>query len=249
MAIKMKGTLAVPGAYSYGEHTEVQTAEELKDAAQRNPIIPLTFGHTTDGLTPPASMQIGTVSQKWSEEQQKVIGDFWFYVEKLPEVIAQKIAAGQQIPISTGYMLDSVDADGVQHGIQYTHCAVLADEDPRCPLGVCGIEYRLNSERLYRYNQQTEITPPEPEDTPEDPVEATEEPAPDVEAVPEAPKSDPPAEETPEESVEQEPPAQVQVEPETPIPVEVASVAPKPYDEVDGKIVWVPDIFRVKKEE
>jgi len=257
MAIKMKGILAVPGEYTYGETVEVQTAEELKAAADRNPIIPLTFGHTYDGLRPPPEQQIGTVSQKWSEKEQKVLGHFWLYEEMIPERIKDKIANGQQLAISTGYMLDSVDEDGTQRGIDYTHCAILSDdEDPRCPLDTCGIQYRINTQdadRMYRYQQASELTPPE-QDTVEKkkeeeaPLEPASEPDEAPETEEEAPKTDTPAAQKTEETDEQAQDPEVQPEPENAIPAEIAEVKDKPYDVIDDKIVWVPDIFKQKEE-
>jgi hypothetical protein len=45
MALKRKGILARPGKYKYGDKEEIKTAEELKRAAERQPIIALTLGH------------------------------------------------------------------------------------------------------------------------------------------------------------------------------------------------------------
>ena len=250
--IKMKGVVAVPGQYKYGDVIEVKTAEELKDAAQRNPIIPLTFGHTVDGLPPTASMQIGTLSQKWSEEQQKVLGDFWFYEEKIPASLRKKIDNGERLPISAGLLLDSVDEDGTQRGISYTHMAILEGEDPKCPLGTCGVNVRVESERIVRLEQTAELTtPPPPPEAEKKETEATPEAAEPVtteEAAPEPPKPEVPVEQKPKEAdvvpvVEEE----VPLEPEIIIPPSVP-VVQKAFEVIDGKYVFVPDIFKQKQE-
>jgi hypothetical protein len=68
-------------------------------------------------------------------------------------------------PISAGFTVESVEKD-VQKGIFYTHIAVLKDsDDPKCPLGQCGINVRMESnltEDNYRYEQATDPdVPPE----------------------------------------------------------------------------------------
>lgn len=167
MAIKRKGVVAVPGEFKYGEVTEIKTAEELKLAAERQPIIMLTRGHPIDGI-PSAKDVIGTVSQKWDEKTQRVLGEFWFHDDKIPENIRKKLEAYEPIAISGGILIDDVK-DGVQEGIIYTHMAVLDGEDPKCPLGTCGINIRTesNPNQKVRFEQKTElVNPKEPEVAP-----------------------------------------------------------------------------------
>jgi hypothetical protein len=256
--IKMKGVLAVPGEYTYGDMVEVKTAEELKDAAQRFPIVPLSYGHTIDGFQPPASMQIGTVSQKWSEEQQKVLGEFWLHEERIPENLRKKIDNGEPIPISAGVILDDVDENGIQRGISYTHVAVLDGEDPKCPLGTCGMNVRMESNRKVRLEQSTEIPPPEPKAA-EKETEVAPEPikpnlidggytSEEVDLEAEEPKPETPVEQKPEEPSEQATPKEeVRLEPEVMIPIE-APVVQKPFEVIDGLYQFVPEVFKTQQE-
>ncbi len=251
--IKMSGTIAVPGEFTYGDNTEIKTAEELKDAAFRHPIVTVTYGHTMDGLMPPANMQIGTISQKWSEEEQKVIGEMWLHEEKIPEKLRQKIDNGEAVPISAGIMLDSIDDDGTQRGIAYTHIAIVDGEDPKCPLGVCGMNVRLESDRLVRLEKSTEITPPEPKAEKEEEAPPTEETevVPDVEPEEpevEQPKPEEPAAQKPEETDEPAPDEEVVLEPEVIIPAEIVTVR-KEFEIIDGKYVFVPQAFKQKQEQ
>ena len=158
MAIKRKGIIARPGEYTYKDKgTEVKTAEELKAAVTRQPIIPLTFGHPADGI-PRARDFIGTVSQKWNEEKQYVEGDFWFYDETPPEIL-DKIVNGWPTKISTGFTVDSVE-DATQKGIFYTHVAILKDgDDPKCPLGQCGVNVRMESNNPTDYRHEQASNP------------------------------------------------------------------------------------------
>ena len=160
MAIKRKGIIARPGEYTYKDRgTEVKTAEELKAAVTRQPIIPLTFGHPADGF-PRARDFIGTVSQKWNEEKQYVEGDFWFYDETPPEIL-DKIVNGWPTKISTGFTVDSVE-DATQKGIFYTHVAILKDGgDPKCPLGQCGVNVRMESNNPTDYRHEQASDPEE----------------------------------------------------------------------------------------
>ena len=238
--IKRKGILAVPGEYTKGDETYTKSAEELKEAVLRFPIIPLTYGHLIEG-TPTQEEQIGTVSQRWCEKTQKVLGEFWFHEEKVPEALRQKLDNGERIPISAGY--DAyVDENKNQSGLSYTHIAVLDGESPVCPIEKCGI-----FERLPFTEQLDDLTPPEPkaEKEPEvAPVEA-ETPVPDVEPVeaePEEPKPETPVEQKPEEPDAQAP-EEVRVEPEIVIPIE-SSVVQKAFDVIDGNYVFVPEIFK-----
>jgi hypothetical protein len=236
----MKGTFAVPGEFEYPEGKEKKTFEELKAAAQRYPIIPVSYGHTADGLAPTGDMQIGTVSQKVNEAEQRIDGELWLWPEKTPEVLKEMINNGQKIPISAGILLDSVDDDGTQRGIQYTHLAILDKENPKCPLEECGFGIRLESDRLMRLEQETEIEP-EAEKEPE--VAPEEEKAPDVEPEPEPEetKTETPVEQKPKEPVEQEPEEEIRLEPEVVIPVE-SSVVQKPYEIIDGNYVF--EVFK-----
>ena len=144
--IKMRGTLAVPGEHTKGEDTYIKSAGELKEAAFRQPILKLTYGHV-DG-DPLPDQQIGTVSQKWCEKTQRVLGEFWFHEEKIPEVLRKRIDNGESIPISADYEAD-VDEEGNQSGFNYTHVAVLDGENPVCPIEKCGVfERRPFSEQL-----------------------------------------------------------------------------------------------------
>ena len=258
--IKMRGVLAAPGEYKYGDTVEVKTAQELKDAAMRFPIVPLSYGHTLDNLQPTASTQIGTVSQKWSEDQQKVLGEFWLFEEKIPEKLRTKIDNGEPIPISAGIMLDAVDEDGTQRGISYTHVAVLEGEDPKCPLDTCGIHMRVESDRLSRLEQSTDIPPPEPAAEKEE----NEESPPvkpnlvdggytskEVELEAEEPKPEAPVEQKPEEEPSEQTQVreeEVRLEPEVVIPVE-APVAQKHFEVIDGNYVFVPEVFKQKQQE
>jgi len=244
--IKMRGTFAVPGEFEYPEGRETKTFEELKAAAQRNPIVKVSYGHTMDGMEPRAEDTIGTVSQKVNEKEQKIDGELWLFPEKLPEVLKMKIDNGEKIPISAGILLDSVDDEGIQRGIQYTHLAILEGEDPKCPLEKCGFGIRLESERLMRLEQTTEIdAEKEPEVAPpieEEPVTTEEAP------IAEEPKPEPPVEQKPEEPDEQvTPKEEVRLEPEVVIPIE-SSVVQKAFDVIDGNYVFVPEIFKQKQE-
>lgn len=178
---KRKGVLAKPGEYTYGDVTEKKTAEELKKAVDRQPTIMLTRGHPKSGF-PSASDFIGTVTQSWDVENERVLGDFWFYEEaedKIPERVKRKIINNEPVPISAGFAVDDVE-DGVQKGLVYTHVAVLDDEEPVCPLDTCGINVRQESSSMpdMRYESKQELTDPdaEAETSKEEQSEETSEP-------------------------------------------------------------------------
>ena len=250
--IKRKGTLAIPGEHTKGEDTYIKTAEELKEAAFRQPILKLTYGHVEGDPTP--EQQIGTVSQKWSEEHQKVIGEFWFHDEKIPEALRTKLDNGEHIPISADY--DAlIDENNIQSGLNYTHIAVLDGENPVCPIEKCGV-----FERLPFTEQLDDLTPPEPKAEKEPEVapvemsptselpEGTEYVEPDAllgikDKEPEEPKTEEPVEQKPEEPVEQAPEEEVRLEPEVVIPIETTEVQ-KAFEVIDGNYVFVPEIFK-----
>ena len=237
MIIKRKGTLAVPGEHTKGETTYMKTAEELKEAAFRQPILKLTYGHVEGDPTP--EQQIGTVSQKWSEEYQKVLGEFWFNDKVIPETLRTRLDSGERIEISADY--DAlIDEHNNQSSLNYTHIAVLDGDNPVCPIEKCGIFERLP------FSESGDITPPEPE-AEKEPEEAAEpEPVPDevTEPEPEETEPEPPAVEKTEEPVEQAPEEEVRVEPEVVIPIESAVVQKGPGEFVDDNYVFVHEIFK-----
>jgi hypothetical protein len=174
MALKRKGILARPGKYKYGDKEEIKTAEELKRAAERQPIIALTLGHPAGGI-PKASDFIGTVNQKWNEQKQRVDAEFWFY-DEIPDEVRSRIVNEWPTPISAGFTVESVEKD-VQKGIFYTHIAVLKDsDDPKCPLGQCGINVRMESNLTedYRYEQATDPIDPNTTDATKKTIPMTE---------------------------------------------------------------------------
>ena len=240
--IKMKGTLAVPGEYTKDDETYNKTAEELRQAAFRQPILKLTYGHV-DG-DPLPEQQIGTVSQKWCESTQKVLGEFWFHEEKIPEVLRQRIDNGESLEISADYDAD-VDEEGNQSGFNYTHVAVLDGENPVCPIDKCGVFRRKTFTE-----QLDDLAPPEPKAEKEEEAPPEPEPAPDevVEEEPEQPKPvEEPAEQKPEETDEPAPEEEVVLEPEIIIPAEIVTVR-KEFEVIDGKYVFVPQAFKQKQE-
>ena len=235
--IKMRGILAVPGQHTRGEQTYIKTKEELQDAAQRFPIIPLTYGHIMEGEEVKPETQIGTVSQKCSDSKNAVVCEFWFHEEKIPEVLKKKLDNGERIPISAGYSA-YVDEEGNQSGLSYTHVAVLDEETPVCPVEKCGV-----FERQFFIEQIEEIEPKAAEKEPE--VAPEETPLVEEPVVEEEPKPEPPVEQKPKEPDEQAPPIkeEVRLEPEVMIPVETPSVQ-KPFELIDGIYSFVPEVFK-----
>jgi len=249
MAIKRKGIVAAPGEYKYGDMTEIKTADELKLAAERQPIIMLTKGHPIDGV-PLARDVIGTVSQKWDPKTEKVTGEFWFHDEKTPENIKKKLMNYEPIPISAGILIDNV-SDGIQEGIVYTHMAILDGEDPKCPLGTCGINIRMESEptKNARFEQKTELdnVPKEVEEPLElDDVdmktldEVVEEETPK----PEIPKTEEPAEQKPEAEVAEPVKEEVKLEPEVIIPVGQSTVQKEFEVDERGWVTFIPQRYK-----
>ena len=234
--IKRKGTLAVPGEHTKGEDTYIKTAEELKEAAFRQPILKLTYGHVEGDPTP--EQQIGTVSQKWSDEFQKVLGEFWFHDEKIPEALKQKLDNGEHISISADYNA-LVDEKNNQSDLNYTHVAVLDGETPVCPIEKCGVYDRV------LFSESGDITPPEEPKAEKEPEVAPEpEPVPDevTEPAPEETKPETPVEQKPEEPSEQEPEEEIRLEPEIVIPIESAVVQKGPGEFIDGNYVF--EVFK-----
>jgi len=273
MAIKRKGILARPGKYRYGDHEEVKTAEELRAAAERQPIIVLTRGHPPNGI-PTADRYMGTVSQKWSDRENAVIGDFWFYEEYTPPYIREKIVNEEPVPISAGFTLEKVE-NGVQKGILYTHVAVLDGENPVCPLGQCGVNVPVRAEAeeaniIMRYEQQTQLGEAQQPAEGEKPSEAEETPA--TTTIPTAeldalraeitalkemlaemkgPAAEKAEDETQSQKAEQaEAQSKAPIEPETVIPRPVEPPAEKPkYEWEDGEVATGNIIFGATSKE
>lgn len=167
MAFKRKGVIAVPGAYKYNDKEEFKTAEELERIANLQGEIMLTLGHPDGGL-PSQKDYIGKVFPKWDSENQKLLGDFWFYdeyLDKLPPAVRDRVVNNQGVSISTGFKLDGVE-DGAQKGALYSHVVILVDEDPLCPLDSCGINVRQESSDLTRYEEKSEIKEPQTKEEP-----------------------------------------------------------------------------------
>jgi hypothetical protein len=237
--IKRKGVLARPGEYTKNGETYRKTEEELRDAAQRFPIIPLTYGHIEDGKIPTPEQQIGTVKQTWKQYDgaNHIEGEFWFFEEKIPEALRTKFDNGEPIPISAGY--DASIEDGILKGISYTHVAVLGDDkEPVCPTSG-GHLVRSLLEQL----DDLEAPEPKAEKEEEAPLEEQETPVKitkiqtvgetplgvdgviDEEILePEEPKTEEPVVQKPKEPVEEEPEEEIRLEPETVIPIDAEAL-------------------------
>lgn len=251
MAIKRKGIVAVPGEFSYGDVVEIKDAEELRMAAERQPIIMLTHGHPPDGV-PSAKDVIGTLHQRWNDEHQRVDGEFWFHEEKIPDSIREKIANYEPVGISPGFMIDGID-DGVQRGIVYTHLAVLDEDDPRCPLGQCGVNIRMDSKgtRQVRFDQRTHLDSPPPDPKPQEEASGEPEPQPEPDVAPSEPASEEdeqPAEQKPEEVIQEPTLETVQREAEVVIPASVATPKKGELEMVDGYYRYVPKAYRTEND-
>jgi len=260
MAIKMRGVVAAPGKYTYGDTIEIKTEEELKKDVRARPFVPLTYGHVQPIYDEDSGtwnidddLIIGSVYRKWSKRDKRVNAKVNFYEEKTPVRIKQKIDNGEKIPISAGIFLDSVDTDNIQRGIETTHIAVLEGENPTCPLDICGLDIREESSgRIRRLEQQTSLENPPAEKEAEAPLEEAETPVPDVEPV-EAEPEQPKPEEVPTdqkispEVSDEEQEVEVPLEPEVIIPTAVP-VVQKPFDIIDGNYVFTPDVFKQKQE-
>jgi len=263
MAIKMRGVVAAPGEYKYGDTVEVKTEEELKRDVKERPFVPLTYGHVQPTYNEDSGtwdidddLIIGSVYRKWSNRDKRVNAKVNFYEEKMPAAIRKRIDNGEKIPVSAGIFLDSVDENNIQHGIETTHIAVLEGENPTCPLEICGLDIREESSgsRIRRLEQQTALEPSPPK-TAEKEEEATPEPA--ESAGPEQPKPEevaPEAEISPvaesdevqEEAEEAVVEAEVPLEPELVIPASAPAVQ-KQVELIDGVYSFVPEIFKQKE--
>ena len=259
MAIKRKGVLAVPGDYPVGDITELTTADELKAATERQPSIPLTMGHPPEclrGEPPLPEHIIGTVHQKWFTGQNRAIADFMIFDEKtaqVPPKILEKYTHGEPISISPGIWRDIDRNNIIMRNMTYTHVALLNDgEDPRCPLGTCGVNLRLDSlntdgrQREMILWQKTELK----EEIPKEPVP---EKTPVVEEKPvQEPAKEPqhkPVEEKPEVEIpKKEPVKETPLVPEVIIPVPASNAPSQEWETHGTTIRYVPRIYRTKEQ-
>ena len=237
MAVKRKGILARPGEYTYKDRgTELKTYEELKAAAQRQPIVTLTYGHPADGV-PRAKDFIGTVTQKPNDKKQVIEGDFWFYDETPPEIL-DRIVNDWPTPISAGFTVDTVE-DATQKGISYTHIAIIRDSaDPKCPLDKCGVNVRMesNNPQDYRYEQASDPEEKKEPAAEPDPLAGIKEQIAELKTLfIESQKKEPPVEQKPEVVAETPP----QKEPEA-----VRAPVPEPERETPASVPVKDDFER-----
>lgn len=259
MALKRKGILAVPGPYMFGDNQELTIAEELKAAAERQPTIPLTMGHPPEclkGHDPLPEHIIGLVHQKWFGGQNRAIADFMIHEEKAGQVtpdVLEKYKNGKPVGISPGIWRDIDRKDNIMRNMSYTHVALLNDtEDPRCPLGTCGVNLRLDSlstdgrQREMLLGQKAELKEEIPKEPVPDVSPVVEEKKPAQEPVKEPQHK--PVEEKPEVDIPKKEPAQeVQRAPEVIIPVPETTTHHE-Y-EVLGNcwVKYVPKAYRTKE--
>lgn len=158
MLAKRRGIVAVPGSYKYGDATEIKTALELQEVAKRQPSIILTLGHPST-VFPKSTDYIGKVFLRWDSKRSALAGEFSFFDERVPPVLAEKLSAGEVVGVSAGFLVDEVMEDGTQNGIVLTHVALIEGEDPRCPIDTCGVNVRMDADlpTNYRYEQSSEL--------------------------------------------------------------------------------------------
>jgi len=226
--------------------------DDLREMAKLPLVYPLTYGHPADGI-PDRDDVIGSWSLKWREDIGKAEADIWLFDEskdRIDPAIYERIVNYQPVGVSPGYKYNKLTEDGAQIGTLPNHLAIARpDEEPRCPLGECGINVRFDS---YKYDQILELEFVQPtvrtdtEETQEaEPAEAEPQPEPDAAPSEPAPVEDTPAVENTEEAV-QEPtePEQVQREPEVIIPASVKAHDDSGVELVDGYYRYVPKAYR-----
>lgn len=173
--LEYEGILARPGPYKYKWGTEIKTFEELKKAFQRKQELTLTLGHpmNPDGTPriPNKEDYLGRIIPVINEEKQRIDGIFKFHDEewdKIPPKFQDMLVNDESVAISAGFPPPTM-VNGEQQDILYDHYALLVNsENPICPLGECGINVRLESDKgeieIMRYEQASETKDPEPED-------------------------------------------------------------------------------------
>ena len=148
MAIERDFVIARPGLYHYSWGDMEKTAEDLAEIPKYCPTVKITLGHPEGGHTRRRDF-LGYAKPVWDAKNNALIGKGWFYDEhfhKVPTDIAERIINFEPWKISPGFTLDD-DASfttGVQEGTFLDHIAILREnDDPRCPLGQCGVNVVL----------------------------------------------------------------------------------------------------------
>lgn len=170
---KRRGVVAVPGRFMYGDAEEIKTPKELQEVAKRQPSVWLTVGHP-ETVFPKTTDYVGKVFLRWDSDKLALAGEFSFYEDKLPPEMLNKLKSGETVGVSPGMLVDEILEDGTQKGMNWTHVAILDREDPRCPLGTCGVNVRMDTDlpekpKNYRWDKTSELKSDEKpvEDKPE----------------------------------------------------------------------------------
>lgn len=169
-----KRRLVVATSEPYPDGT-VRPPEELEAAVKRRREVPLTLGHPPRNVRGiPEEYLLGKVEFTYDAEGQRKFGDTTFYTEywdRIPKRLQEMIENDSPLPISEGFTNKWRDENTIIN-IVPDHVALLVDERPLCPLSMCGVNVRMESDsNNYRYEQRTEASEDKAELAKRDPVD------------------------------------------------------------------------------
>lgn len=180
--------------YDHGkEHVSFEELERALQLRERVPLVLDSVHNHQEPLTD-ASKACGYATLRSCPDKRGIAGQFHLYKALLPESLLQTIRERKPLPVSM-YQFVNVGEDREQRDLLFDHIAILANQDPRCPIERCGVG--VYDSKMTEEEKKPEVTAPEPEQ----------------------PTTSPEVVQTVQEETKEPPPSKVEVTPEPdPVP-------------------------------
>ena len=168
--------------YDHGK--EHVSFEELESACRLRDTIPLVLDteHNHGEPLTDASRAIGAATLRPCPEKRGLTTTWRFQKHKVPEWLLTALRKRQPLPVSI-YQFVNVGEDREQRDLLFDHIAILANQDPRCPIERCGVgvyDSKMSDEEKPSDEPTSSPEPVQPEQK-----ETKEPPAPEVTPEPE----------------------------------------------------------------
>ena len=180
--------------YEHGK--EHVSFEELEQGAKLRPTVPMVLDtqHNHGEPLTDASRSIGAADFTPCPSKRGLKTVWRFLKKKCPDWLLQHLRERKPLPVSM-YQFVNVGEDREQRDLLFDHIAILANQDPRCPIERCGVG--VYDSKMTEEPKKEEVTAPEPEQ----------------------PTTSPEVVQTVQEETKEPPPSKVEVTPEPdPVP-------------------------------
>ena len=150
--------------YDHGK--EFVSFEELRRAVELRNRVPLVLDrdHNHQEALTDAAKAVGYADLRPCPDKRGLSTTWHFRKDKLPHDLLERLRRREQLPVSI-YQFVNVGEDREQRDLLFDHIAILANEEPRCPIERCGVgvyDSKMSDEEKFTDSSDTPVTESKP---------------------------------------------------------------------------------------